>query len=91
MDPSLDMLKYPIPRNRLQRVMTKRGPNLSVNFPMIRAKAPCRIQQREKAPDTVALVQPNSFNRGLKKTPKAPSVPTNRAMIQTDAMTRTYP
>jgi hypothetical protein len=32
---------------------------------------PMVIEQREKAPDVIALDQPNSLIMGLKKTPKA--------------------
>jgi len=51
--------------------MTPRGPNLSFSLPITIARKPCITHEKEKAPDVIAFVQPKSFSKGLKKTPKA--------------------
>jgi len=43
---------------------------------------PCIIMESEKAPEVSTLVQPNSVNTGLKKTPKLEYVPKLAARIQ---------
>ena len=55
--------------------MTPRGPNLSVNLPIAIPSKPFITQEREKAPEVIAFVQPKSFSIGLKKTPKAVLTP----------------
>ena len=50
-------------------VITILGPNLSVNLPEKMTRIPCNTKFSDKAPEVIALVQPNSSNIGLKKTP----------------------
>ena len=64
-----DIRKQPIPKRKPQSVNTIRGPSLSVSPPMTIPNKPSISIEREKAPDVIALVQPNSFKTGLKKTP----------------------
>jgi hypothetical protein len=45
------------------------GPNLSVNVPAKIPSRPSTAEVSERAPETVALVQPNSPSMDLKKTP----------------------
>ena len=58
-----------------QVVTILRGPNLSFNLPAMILTIPKAIRASEKAPDVMALVQPNSLSNGFKKTPKVANIP----------------
>ena len=51
-------------------VTTIRGPNLSHNLPAKILKTAFKIRFSEYAPAVADLVEPNSVNTGLRKTPK---------------------
>jgi hypothetical protein len=62
-------------------VTTNLGPNLSFSLPTPIPSTPLRNIATENAPEIIALVQPNSVNNGLKKTPKETVVPLDTAII----------
>ena len=66
-------------------VTTILGPNLSLSLPATMLRRPLRIIFSEKGPDVEARVQPNSFNIGLKKTPKLYCDPYTNVMIKKQA------
>ena len=66
-------------------IMTILGPNLSLSLPAKILKRPVRIKFREKGAEVDARVQPNSFNMGLKKTPKQYCVPETTVIIKKPA------
>ena len=74
---------------QFQNVITSLGPSLSVSTPMTIPNKPCTIIDREKAPESMALVQPNSFSNGLKKTPKDKYAPHIATMMHREAATIT--
>jgi hypothetical protein len=45
--------------------------------------------EREKAPEIIAVVQPNSVSTGLRKTPKARYVPKTTVMARKETATIT--
>jgi hypothetical protein len=55
--------------NKPQPDITALGTNLSVSLHITIAGSPVTIQESEKAPEVIVLVQLNSVNNGLKKTP----------------------
>jgi hypothetical protein len=65
-----DIRKVPRPKDNPQRVVTTRGPSLSLSPPIAIASKPMIIQESEKAPEITALLHPNSDIIGLKKIPK---------------------
>jgi hypothetical protein len=70
-----------------QTVITIRGPSLSLTLPATIANKPCIIQLSEKAPEVTALVQPNSVDNGLKKTPNVKNIPHINNIIKKAATT----
>ena len=58
-----------------QRVMTQRGPSLSLKLAENIHRIPNIIVFKAEAPEVIARVQPNSFMKGSKNTPKALKVP----------------
>jgi hypothetical protein len=66
-----DIRSKPKPKSSPQKVITIRGPNLSVRPPMAMVRSPLVMEASEMALDVIALVHPNSLSTGLKKTPNA--------------------
>lgn len=58
-----------------QIVITQRGPSLSLKPAAKTHRVPNIIVFSAEAPEVIALVQPNSFMKGSKKTPKELKVP----------------
>jgi hypothetical protein len=59
----------------LQTVITQRGPNLSLKSAEKTHRTPKIIVFSAEAPEVTALVQPNSFMKEAKNTPKELKVP----------------
>ena len=62
--------KHAMPNKAPQTVMIKRGLKRSASLPETRAIKPLTTMASENAPEVSPRVQPNSSDKGLKKTPK---------------------
>jgi hypothetical protein len=72
-----------------QIVITQRGPNLSLRPAEKTHRRPNIIVFNAEAPEVIALVQPNSFMKGSKNTPKALKVPHIIIIMMEAALTMT--
>jgi len=72
-----------------QIVMTHRGPSLSLKPAENIHRMPNIIVFNAEAPDVTARVQPNSFMKGSKNTPKALKVPHIITIMMDAAVTTT--
>jgi len=85
--PTCDINRWPTPKNKALAVRTTLGPNLSANIPISIAIKPIMKKAREDAPESIALVEPNSTSNGVKKTPKVLYVPWIIIMMEKPAAT----
>jgi len=72
-----------------QRVITHRGPSLSLKPAEKIQRMPKIIVFSAEAPDVTVRVQPNSFMKGSKNTPKELKVPHIIIIMMEAAMTMT--
>ncbi len=86
-----DMSKKARPMERPPIVTTIRGPCVSFSLPVTSLNRPLMIQVMEKAPEVIALVQPNSFKTALKNIPKVLYAPHDIAIIKKEATTTMWP